>query len=308
MLVATKTKVYALDETNLATQPTTIREGKGIARVSESSRCTVIAFESGDLMLSQEGDDQTLDTAIKRPIESLLILSENPLQLLVGTEGPHLFRVTSEGAAMVESFEHLECRENWYTPWGGPAALRSLAQTRDGWVYADIHVGSIMRSPDYGKTWQPVTPDLHEDVHQVTTSFQINERVYANTANAVYISDDRGRSWQHRSSGLRHAYGRAISVHPQDPECILATVSKGPHGNARGRLYRTDDAGYSWEHVTSGFPESAYGNIDTFHVAHSSDGAAWAVVDTVLYRSGDKGRNWQTAWEAPEEIQMIDSK
>ena len=26
------------------------------------------------------------------------------------------------------------------------------------WIYADVHVGSIMRSPDHGTTWEPVTP------------------------------------------------------------------------------------------------------------------------------------------------------
>ena len=43
--------------------------------------------------------------------------------------------------------------------------MRSLAHSGD-WVFADIHVGS-MRSPDRGTTWEPVTPDLDADVHQV---------------------------------------------------------------------------------------------------------------------------------------------
>ena len=248
-----------------------------------------------------------MPTGIEGSIESLLILEENPLCLLVGAEPPHLYRFVEDGgpAERVGPFDRLECRDEWYTPWGGPPAVRSFASTRDGWVYADIHVGSIMRSPDRGASWEPVTPDLHKDVHQVATSPQTDERVYANTADAVYISEDRGRSWQHRTDGLPVRYGRAIAVHPDDPDCVLATVSDGPGGNAQGRLFRTDDAGRTWVHVTEGFPETTRGNIDTYHVAFSPGGLAWAVVGKALFLSRDRGRRWEAFWEAPEGIMMI---
>ena len=69
---------------------------------------------------------------------------------LVGEEGP---------AERVVAFDELACREEWYTPWGGPPAVRTFAKTQDGFCYADIHVGSIMRSPDEGISWEPVTPE-----------------------------------------------------------------------------------------------------------------------------------------------------
>lgn len=47
--------------------------------------------------------------------------------LLVGTEQAHLLRLTDAGLARVDSFETAEGREGWYTPWGDPAAVRSIA-------------------------------------------------------------------------------------------------------------------------------------------------------------------------------------
>jgi len=41
--------------------------------------------------------------------------------------------------------------------------------------------------------------------------------VYANTARGVYVSSDRGQTWEHRAAGLRERYGRAIAVHPRNP-------------------------------------------------------------------------------------------
>ncbi len=306
MLIATDSMVLSLD--TAGSEPSVLFEGEGIARVAEGGDSSVIAMKYGDLIVYSGKESRAVSTGIDAPIESLLILSPNPLQLLIGTEGPYLYRFEDGGVERNESFDNLECRKEWHTPWGGPAALRSMAMTSDGWVYADIHVGSIMRSPDSGITWQPVTPQLHEDVHQVATSVRVNERVYANTANAVYVSNDRGRSWEHRSDGFPFRYGRAIAVHPDDPDSLLATVSRGPHGNAQGELYRSADAGRSWVHVTAGFPESAPGNIDTCQIGFAQDGAAWGVVERTLYRSEDGGTRWERFWEASGDIRMIHSR
>src|SRR5437867_4622596 len=55
--------------------------------------------------------------------------------LLVGTEHAHLLRLTNAGLAPVESFERIEGRAAWYTPWGDPADVRSIAAALDGTIY-----------------------------------------------------------------------------------------------------------------------------------------------------------------------------
>jgi photosystem II stability/assembly factor-like uncharacterized protein len=183
--------------------------------------------------------------------------------------------------------------------------VRSLALA-DGWVYADIHVGSIMRSPDTGKSWEPVTPDLNEDVHQVATTPAAPNRVVANTANAVYVSDDRGHSWTHRASGLSARYGRAVAVSPTAPDLFLASVSRGPRGDD-ARLFRSEDAGRSWEAVDDTFPPTLERNIDTYHVAFTDDGTAWALVENRLYAGTEDARVWSLAWEAPDALRSLAS-
>ena len=303
MLIATRTDVYKQNGGNM--DPDHRLEGYEIQRVAESKTLDIFALEGGDIIAHSSAGTRHLSTGIEEPIESLLILEEDPSHFLVGTEGPHIYRVKDGATERLETFDELDCRNDWYTPWGGPPAVRSLARTSDGWIYADIHVGSIMRSPDNGTSWEPVTPDLHEDVHQVATCPKTNDRVYANTAHAVYISEDRGQSWMHRSEGFPYYYGRAIAVHPEDPNCLLASVSKGPGGSVNGQLYRTENAGQTWDHVTTGFPESTRGNIDTFHISFSPDGHAWAVVGKTMYASEDRGKTWKSAWEAPSDIEMI---
>ena len=279
-----------------------------VVHVTAGASGIAVADRAGAISLLGRGSGRVEPLAERLPglVTSILIFGEEPAELLVGTEPPHVYRVTEGNCVAVRSFDELECRPQWYTPWGGPAAVRSFARGDDGWVYADIHVGSIMRSPDRGHTWEPVTPDLHEDVHQVAVSPSLGHRVVADTARAVYVSDDRGESWQYRGEGLGDRYGRAVAMHPQNADCFLATVSDGPHGeNVHAQLVHTVDTGRTWSLAGGEFPESVRGNIDTFHIAYSADGQAWAAVRTDLYNSADTGRTWTRCWRAPNPIRIL---
>ena len=49
---------------------------------------------------------------------------------------------------------------------------------------------------------------------------------FANTANGVYFSSDRGDSWKNRIEGLPVRYGTAIAV---DPNLMIATKFQDSH-------------------------------------------------------------------------------
>ena len=307
MLIATRRSVYSIKSDGTEPEPLTLKTGVDVRRVAEGKMFSVVALGDGEILSLKDGDEWAVETGITDRIDSLCIINESPLDLLIGTTPPFLYRLAGEGPAeRVKAFDELSVRDKWYTPWGGPAAVRSLAKTGDGWVYADIHVGSIMRSPDMGESWEPVTPSLHVDVHEVNTTPASDDRVYANTYLSVYVSDDRGRSWEHRSNVLNNRYGRGIAIHPGDPDTVLCGVSDGPSGaNVHGQLHLTEDAGLNWVHVTDGFPESTRKNIDTFHIAFHGKDMAWVCDEETLYLSGDKGTSWTPHWKAPEEILMI---
>ena len=198
-----------------------------------------------------------------------------------------------EPASRVEiPSDALECRQSWYTPWGGPPAVRSLAHSGD-WVFADIHVGSIMRSPDRGATWEPVTPDLHADVHQVATA-PMEGRLYANTADAV-LCQRRLRPLLGASEGR---IGKPLWPRLSRPPAR----SRLPAGQRQQRtgswrrcagqalLFRTTRAAPGlgrW--LASPKPRA----ISTpSHIAFDAEGIAWVAVEDQLYRSEDRGESW----------------
>ncbi|MGH9164973.1 MAG: WD40/YVTN/BNR-like repeat-containing protein, partial [Acidimicrobiales bacterium] len=67
-------------------------------------------------------------------------------RVLAGTAEAHLYRLDDGHVERLLSFDDAETRDDWYTPWGGPPAVRSVAVTAEGTLLANVHVGGILRS------------------------------------------------------------------------------------------------------------------------------------------------------------------
>ena len=146
MLIATRNELFRMTP-GTAGPPVRCFRTSGIVAVAEGSSADVIATDTGDVtVLERDGSSRRLGV-VPEPVACLLILADSPVAVLVGTdEGARLYTVTEQGTRPVAAFDALDCRSAWHTPWGGPPAVRSLADTPDGWVYADIHVDASLRT------------------------------------------------------------------------------------------------------------------------------------------------------------------
>jgi hypothetical protein len=206
--------------------------------------------------------------------------------LHVGSSEARLFRLSDETLEPVAAFDDAPGREDWYTPWGGPPATRSMSEWGDD-VYVNVHVGGILHTGDHGRTWNP-TIDIDADVHQVATTRTL---VLAACAGGLATSVDRGTTWTMRSDGLEAPYSRAVVV---CGDTVLVSASDGPRGG-RAAVYRGDLAAGPFERCTAGLPGWFDGNIDTFHLDALNDGsfAAFCTSDGRLFASDDAGSTWR---------------
>lgn len=208
---------------------------------------------------------------------------------LVGTSEAHLLWIADGSVEFVNSFDLAPGRDEWYTPWGGPPAVRSVAVGQAGELYVNVHVGGILRSKDGGRSWQP-TIDLHSDVHQVLTVPERPSFVLAATAEGLATSIDGGDSWSFDRANLHATYSRAVAV---CGETILMSTSIGPSG-AKAAIYRRSlDRAGTFEKCDRGLPQWFSDNIDTGSLAAIEDKVAFGTRDGQIFVSDDAGLTWQ---------------
>jgi hypothetical protein len=217
----------------------------------------------------------------------------------VGTTEAHLLRVAGDDLERVQAFDTVDGRDGWYTPWGGPPDVRSIANWDDD-VYVNVHVGGIPRTDDRGATWRP-TIDVDADVHQVTTAEGL---VIAACAGGVATSTDRGDTWTYRTDGLETRYSRGVAV---CGDVLLASASRGPRGGD-GAVYRGAVAvGGAFERCREGLPDAFDGNIDTYRLDALRLGtvAAFGTEDGRVFVSDDAGASWSLLAEVGSEVRRV---
>lgn len=212
---------------------------------------------------------------------------------LVGTDDGRLLGVSAAGTEPVTSFDDAPGRERWYTPWGGPAAVRSLAAGPDGTLYVNVHVGGILRSDDGGATWSP-TVDIDVDVHQVAVA--PDGTVVAATAYGLAVGTDGGRTWSVVDTGLHATYARAVAV---TGDTVVLSVSTGPDGRRAGVYRRGLHAAGAFERSFVGLPGSFPGNVDTGCLAGGDGCAVLGTPAGRVYLSEDDGATWRTVAAGP---------
>lgn len=207
--------------------------------------------------------------------------------VFVGTSEAHLLRLTDGHLDPATAFDLADGRDAWYTPWGGPPDTRSLSVGADGSLYANVHVGGILRSRDSGASWSP-TIHIDADVHQVLAHPTEPGRVLAAAAVGLVESRDGGDSWTEETDGLHSTYARAVAV---AGDALLLTASTGPRGG-RAAVYRRARADGDFERCRAGLPEWFPSNIDSHCLAASGELAAFGTDQGDVYASLDGGVMW----------------
>ncbi|MGI5818565.1 MAG: WD40/YVTN/BNR-like repeat-containing protein [Armatimonadota bacterium] len=285
-------------------------DGRLLAIADESELLAVPSIEQAD----REEPWRTLGAL---PGARANCLAELGGRIFIGAEDARMWVLPSEGGEpeRISSFDAVPSRDEWDTPWGGPPDVRSLAIVAGEApaVYADIHVGWIVRSLDLGETWTQLRDGLHRDVHRVSTHRDRPDRVYAATAQGCFVSEDRGDSWrQHLAPFEPRNYQRCVVPDFADPDLFLCTASLGPHPSGEtgceAMIFRTEDAGESWEAAHGGLPPHFYHNINTHMLAASVQRPgvfAFHDDEENVYLTTDAAREWRKVATVAEALTVF---
>ncbi|MBA2465149.1 MAG: exo-alpha-sialidase [Nocardioidaceae bacterium] len=274
--------------------------------------------------------ERTGDGAIKFPedtgrsLEAVWSIAPSPADpdvVWAGTEPSALFRSTDRGETftMVRPLWDHPHREQWGAGFGGQAIHTLLPHPSDPeQLTVAMSTGGVYRTYDGGDTWAPANvgikaefmpgdvqfPEFGQCVHKVARDPQQPDRLYAQNHGGVYRSDDGGDSWTSIADGLPSDFGFPVVAHPRDADTIYLFPLAGADGrfpvDGICRVYRSKDAGATWEELGKGLP-------DSFHAAVMRDGMCvddgdpagvyFGSRDGTVFASADEGDSWQVVAE-----------
>ncbi|PZQ10688.1 MAG: hypothetical protein DI564_15305 [Rhodanobacter denitrificans] len=139
----------------------------------------------------------------------------------------------------------------------------------------------VFESTDHGESWQPVYSGAR--VALLAADTHVRDRLYGQNALGLVVSDDAGRTWTSRTSGIDSASIEAVSIDPRRPTTLLAALSAG------GVRISTDQ-GANWDSADAGLSSTAVRALTRHPVL---DDVVYAATDAGLHRSDDQGRTWQ---------------
>jgi hypothetical protein len=262
------------------------------------------ALLDGNALASLRGG---LETKLEGPPAWCLL--EAGEQLYVGTAEARLYGGPSATGelAIVESFDQIDTRDEWYTPWGAPPDTRSLAVTAGGALLVNVHVGGVWRhaGSDAGpsgdsQSWTEVVK-VDADTHQVVADATRDVAVAA-AAVGFGRSLDGGTTWDWTAEGLHGSYCRAVAI---AGDTVLLSASTGP-GSGRGAVYRRalhSDGPFEKSHT--GLPEWFPFNVNTGQLTAAGDEVVLGTDDGRVFRSPDAGSTWEPVAEGLPVIRFV---
>ena len=103
-------------------------------------------------------------------------------------------------------------------------------------------------SEDYGKTWQSITANLPNAPVNVILEDPLQENIlYAGTQHGVYISMNRGQSWELLGDDLPVVSVADLAIQEREKELVIATHGRGIYTFDLKVIYELADLGFPLE-------------------------------------------------------------
>lgn len=233
--------------------------------------------------------------------------------LYAGTAGGGVWKSSNGGASFSSVFDDhaqsigvvkIDPSDPDNTIWVGTGEI---------WTRNSVSIGDgLYKSTDGGANWKKMGFENSERIGSIEINPKNSNEIYVGVLGAlwgdsedrgVYKTIDGGKTWEkilyiNKKTGVND-----LIMDPKDPNTLYATMWEFRRtawgfnsGGPNSALYKSTDAGKTWNKIHNGFPKGDLGRF-ALAIAPSNSKIVYAVVeskeDKGLYRSDDAGANWK---------------
>ncbi|MCF6358166.1 MAG: hypothetical protein L3J54_10210, partial [Draconibacterium sp.] len=164
------------------------------------------------------------------PYQTIFTISESPLKfgvIYAGTDDGRVWITKNSGADWTEINSGL--------PYGKWVSQMEASRFDEGTVYMtqngkrdDDFATYIWKSEDYGQTWIDISANIPCGPVNVIREDPKNKNIlFVGTDFGVYVSLNKGKSWESLPGKLPTTYVHDLVIHPRDDIAVIATHGRG---------------------------------------------------------------------------------
>jgi len=187
--------------------------------------------------------------------------------------------------------------------------------TGETWPRNSVSIGDgLYKSVDGGSNWKKIGFEKSERIANVIVNPKNSKEVYVAVLGAlwgdsdvrgVYKSSDSGTTWNKLLYVDQKTGCADLAMDPNDPNILYASMWEFRRtgwsfesGGDNSALYKSIDAGKTWNKIHNGFPKGKLGRL-AIAIAPSNSNILYTVIEAEkdlrkgLYRSDNAGKSWK---------------
>jgi photosystem II stability/assembly factor-like uncharacterized protein len=247
-------------------------------------------------------------------VMSIAVNPKNKVEYYVGVASGGVWKTTNDGTSWTPLFDDQGSYSiGWVTLDPNDASVVWVGAGESNSQRSVAYGDGIYRSDDGGKNWQNLGLKKSEHIGRVVVDPRDSKVVYVAAEGplwgpggdrGLYKTTDSGKNWKAVLTISENTGVVDVALDPTNPDILYAAAyQRRRHvftmidGGPESAIYKSTDAGATWNKLKNGLPAVDMGRIG-LAVSPADANVVYAIIEAAdgkggIFRSNDKGATWE---------------